>query len=71
MKDSKDSDWVENYYQRIQSDATLAFERRDNITNWSYTILAAIIAAYVGFFGTGTYVIPLGRFGLIAGAKYV
>lgn len=71
MADSKEPEWLANYYQRIQSDATLAFGRRDNITNWSYTILAAAIAAYVGFFGSGTLVIPLGRFALIAGVLFV
>jgi len=71
MTDTKGPDWLVNYYQRIQSDATLAFGRRDSITNWSYTILAAAIAAYVGFFGSGTSVIPLGRFGLMVGVEFV
>ncbi|EGG42070.1 Hypothetical protein Nlim_1085 [Candidatus Nitrosarchaeum limnium SFB1] len=65
------SDWLANYYQRIQADSTLALGRRDSVTNWSYTVLAATIAAYVGFFGIGTSVIPLGRFGLIAGSLFV
>jgi hypothetical protein len=71
MTDSKEPEWLTNYYQRIQSDATLAFGRRDNITNWSYTLLIAGIAAYVGLFGTGTFVIPLGRFGLASGILLV
>lgn len=71
MPDSKDLEWLTNYYQRIQSDATLAFVRRDNITNWSYTILVAGIAAYVGFFGSSTLITPLGRFGMLSGILFV
>jgi len=63
--------WVKNYYDRIQKDCTISFERRDRITNWSYALLAAVIAAYVGFFGDGTYVTPLGRFALVSGVMFV
>jgi len=65
------SDWLSNYYQRIQSDCITSFERRDRVTNWSYTILAVVIAAYAGFFADGTFVTPLGRFGLVSGALFV
>jgi hypothetical protein len=65
------NNWVSNYYNRIQSDCTISFERRDRITNWSYAILAAAIAAYVGFFADGSFVTPIGRFGLMAGVLFV
>ena len=65
------ADWLANYYQRIVSDCTIAFERRDRITNWSYTIIAAGIAVYVGFFVPENSVIPLGRFALISGILFV
>lgn len=71
MTDSNETNWLANYYQRIQSDCTLSFERRDKIINWSYAILAAVIAAYAGFFADGSFVIPLGRFGLVAGVLFV
>jgi len=71
MTNPNNSEWLTNYYSRIQSDCTLSFERRDRVTNWSYTILAAVIAAYVGFFADGTFVIPLGRFGLVSGVLFV
>ena len=71
MSDSSNSDWLSNYYNRIQSDCTVSFERRDRVTNWSYTILAAVIAAYVGFFADGTFVTPLGRFALVSGVLFV
>ncbi|MCV0367240.1 MAG: hypothetical protein K5798_08285 [Nitrosopumilus sp.] len=68
---SKNSSWLSDYYHRIQSDCVTSFERRDRVTNWSYTILAVVIAAYAGFFADGTFVTPLGRFGLVAGALFV
>ena len=71
MSKSKNSDWLSNYYNRIQTDCTISFERRDRITNWSYAILAAVIAAYVGVFADGSFVIPLGRFGLVSGVLFV
>ena len=72
IQDSKlTADWLGNYYHRIQNDCTMSFERRDRVTNWSYTILAAVIAAYVGFFADGTFVTSLGRFGLVSGVLFV
>lgn len=71
MSNTNDDNWLSNYYNRIQTDCTLSFERRDRITNWSYVILAAVIAAYAGFFADGSFVIPLGRFGLVAGVLFV
>lgn len=65
------SNWINQYYTRIQNDCTLSIERRDRVTNWSYAILAAVIAAYVGFFADGTFVTSLGRFGLVAGVLFV
>ena len=68
---SENDDWLTNYYHRIQSDCTVSFERRDRVTNWSYAILAAGIAAYVGFFADGTFVTPLGRFALVSGILFI
>ena len=71
MSDSSEGNWLTNYYNRIQSDCTLSIERRDRITRLSYMILAVGIAAYVGFFADGNFVIPLGRFGLVSGILFV
>jgi len=71
MSSTDNSNWISNYYNRIQSDCVTSFARRDRVTNWSYTILAVVIAAYAGFFADGTFVTPLGRFGLVAGALFV
>jgi len=71
MAESKDDSWLSNYYNRIQTDCTISFERRDRITNWSYVILAAVIAAYAGSFADGSFVTPLGRFGLVSGVLFV
>jgi len=65
------TDWLTNYYQRIQNDCIISFERRDRITNWSYAILAAVIAVYAGFFADGSFVTPLGRFGLVSGVLFI
>lgn len=64
-------EWISAFYNRIQIDCTISFERRDRITNWSYALLAAVIAAYVGFFADGNFVPPLGRFALVSGVLFV
>lgn len=71
MSNSNKDNWLSNYYDRIQTDCMISFERRDRITNWSYAILAAVIAAYAGFFADGSFVPPLGRFGLVSGVLFV
>lgn len=65
------TDWLHSYHQRVQDESRFSLERRDRVTNWSYAILAAAIAAYVGFFADGTWVLPLGRFALVAGVLFV
>jgi len=65
------TDWLHSYHNRIQDECRFSLERRDRVTNWSYAILAASIAAYVGFFADGTWVLPLGRFALVAGVLFV
>lgn len=71
MSKTNDDNWLSNYYNRIQTDCTISFERRDRITNWSYAILAAVLAAYAGFFAAGSFVTPLGRFGLVSVVLFV
>jgi hypothetical protein len=64
-------EWLHSYHHRVQDECKISLERRDRVTNWSYTILAAVIAAYVGFFADGTWVLPIGRFALVAGVLFV
>lgn len=71
MNNSNNDEWLSQYYSRIQNDCNISIERRDKVTNWSYTLLAAVIAVYVGFFGDGTFVTPLGRFALVSGVLFV
>ena len=71
MSVSNEDRWLSNYYNRIVSDCTISFERRDRITNWSYAIIAAVVAVYAGFFADGSFVPPLGRFGLVSGVLIV
>lgn len=59
------------YYQRIQNDCIISFERRDRITNWSYAILASMVGVYVGLFADGSFIPPLGRFVLVSGVLFV
>ena len=71
MDNSNETNWLANYYNRIQMDCKISLERRDRITNWSYAMLVAVVAAYVSFFADGSFVTPLGRFGLVSGALFV
>ena len=71
MSNSKNPDWLSNYYNRTQEDCKTSFERRDRVTNWSYTVLIGILAIYFGFFGEGIAVPPIGRFALLAVALFV
>jgi hypothetical protein len=65
------SDWLHDYHHRIQEECKISLEKRDRVTNWSYAILATVIATYVGFFADGTFVLPIGRFALVAGVLFV
>jgi len=71
MSNSKNSDWLSNYYNRTKEDCKTSFERRDRVTNWSYTVLIGILAIYFGFFGEGIAVPPIGRFALLAITLFV
>ena len=71
MSSSNENNWLSNYYNRILIDCTISFERRDRITNWSYAIIAAVMAAYASFFVDGSFITPLGRFGLVAGVLFI
>lgn len=67
MSKSSDSNWLSNYYERLQSDYELSLSRRDNVTNWSYTLLAAIIALYFSFFSDKLMISPFWRYSLVVG----
>jgi len=40
------SSWLKDYYNRITGELKAALQRKDTFTNWSLTILLAIIAVY-------------------------
>ena len=65
------TDWLATYHQRIQNECKISLDRRDRLTHLSYTVLVAVIAAYVGFFADGIFVLPIGRFSLAAGALFI
>ena len=71
MDDKKGPRWLLSYYERMQSESAISFRRRDNVTNWSYVIMAAVVGTYAGFFADASNVPPLGRLGLVAGALIV
>lgn len=71
MDEGRGPAWLTSYYERTQADSAISFRRRDNVTNWSYGIMAAAVGAYAGFFADGSLVPPLGRLGLVAGALIV
>lgn len=68
---AKSPRWLFAFYRRTQADADTSLRRRDNATNWSYVVMAAVVGTYAGFFADGSGVPPLGRFGLVAGALIV
>lgn len=63
--------WLFAFYERTQADADVSLRRRDNATNWSYVVMAAVVGTYAGFFADGSGVPALGRFVLVAGALIV
>ena len=63
--------WLSSYYGRTQSDCEISLRRRDNVTNWSYVVMAALVGTYAGFFAGNSGVPPLGWLGLVAGATIV
>ena len=72
MKESLEmTDWLATYHQRIQNECKISLDRRDRLTHLSYIVLVAVIAAYVGFFADGIFVLPIGRFSIAAGALFI
>lgn len=63
--------WLSSYYGKTQSECEISLRRRDNVTNWSYVIMAAAVGTYAGFFAGDSGVPSLGRLGLAAGALIV
>lgn len=71
MDEGRGPAWLSSYYKRMLYECEISFRRRDNVTNWSYVIMAAVVGTYAGFFADGSNVPPLGRFGLVSGALIV
>ena len=46
MDEGRGPAWLTSYYERTQADSAISFRRRDNVTNWSYGIMAAAVGAY-------------------------
>ena len=63
--DGTSEDWVAKYYERIVTECRISFERRDRVTHWSYMVLGAFMAVYVGF-AAGANVDTVLRFALTA-----
>jgi hypothetical protein len=66
-----DSNWLTEYYNKLQVDYQISFSRRDNVTNWAYTLLAATLAIYFGFFSNNLSVAPFWRFSFISGMAII
>lgn len=65
------STWLTDYYNRLQSDYQTAFTRRDNVTNWTYSILAGILAIYFGLLSSSSITEPIWRYLLIIGIMVI
>jgi hypothetical protein len=71
MSKSSNPDWLKDYYARLQSDITNSLGRRDNVTNWAYSLLGALLAIYFGFFSVGASIPQFWRFALIIGMSVI
>ena len=71
MSSLSDDNWLIQYYNRIQNECSLSFERRDRLTRLSYTILGIGIGLYIGLFAGDGYVTPIGRFVLVSGIMFI
>ena len=71
MDDAGGPRWLRSYYERMLSESEISLRRRDNVTHWSYVIMAAAVGTYAGFLADGSNVPSLARLGLVAGAMVV
>ena len=71
MTDSPDINWISNYYNKIQSEFQISFGRRDNVTNWSYSLVAALFAIYFGFFSESLAVPQFWRYSFVVGMMVI
>lgn len=70
MSDNENPSWLEKYHDRLESDLNTSFQRRDNVTNWSYTLVAAILTIYFGFFNSSSAQ-PFWRYTFVVGILVV
>ena len=46
MDEGRGPAWLSSYYERTLSECTTSFRRRDNDTNWSCVMMAAVVGTY-------------------------
>ena len=63
--------WLHSYYSRVQDDYKSSLTRRDTITTWSYSLLAATLGIYFGFFSENLLIQPSWRFALLVGLTII
>ena len=63
--------WINTYYSRIQDDYKSSITRRDAVTTWSYSLLAATLGVYFGFFSENLLIQPSWRFALLTGLTII
>lgn len=50
MSDQPKNEWLETYHSRLQSEYEFSSNKKDTLTNWSLTILLAMLGFYFGDF---------------------
>lgn len=69
--DKPNDDWLKEYYSRAQSEYEFSFNKKDNLTNWSLTILIATLGLYFGnFVGIGSFTSE-SRFAIVIGTLII
>lgn len=66
-----DNEWLNNYYNRLQSEYQYSLNKKDLLTNWSLTIVVALFTIYFGLYNVVQVVVPWVKFALIVGTLVV
>ena len=66
-----ENSWLHSYYNKVQDDYKSSLTRRDTITTWSYSLLAAILGIYFGFFSESLSIPQFWRFVLVIGLTII
>lgn len=68
---TQNDEWLPTYYSKVQSEYQISFNKKDQLTNWSLTVLLAMFASYFGLLDIVKTQTDWYRFALLIGTLII